>query len=206
MTKLNLKKIVSISVLLTFAFYAISNKFPNLDFWKYSIVSAAIFLILYLLNYLYENYFWNKHWIIKKIFILLGFQEYPNIVGKWEMDYFSSYKYDWENSKYITTGKGNVTIKKIEGGFLYSGKFGESEFKSSSNYFERNKDDRKEWILGYKYTNNPNETNVSETGFVGHCGFSILNFDQEKPKEMTGFYGNDENRKTRGKMVLKKKK
>ncbi len=205
MTKLNLKKIVSVSVLLTFAFYAISNRFPSLYFWKYSIVSAVIFLILYLLNYLYENYLWNKHWIIKKIFILLGFQEYPNIVGKWEIDYCSSYKYDWKNSKYNTTGKGDVAIKKIEGGFLYSGKFGESEFKSSSNYFERNKSDQQEWILGYKYTNNPNETNISDTGFVGHCGFAILNFDQEKPKELTGFYGNDENRKTRGKMILKKK-
>jgi len=206
MTKLNLKKIVSISVLLTFAFYAISNKFPSLDFWKYSIVSVIIFLILYLLNYSYENYFWNKHWIIKKVFILLGFQEYPNIIGKWEMDYFSSYKYDWENSKYNTTGKGDICIKKIEGGFSYSGKFGESEFKSSSNYFEKNKNNQQEWILGYKYINNPNETDISITGFVGHCGFSILNFDQEKPKEMMGFYGNDENRKTRGKMILKKKK
>lgn len=66
------------------------------------------------------------------------------------MDYFSSYKYDWEKSKYITTGKGDILIKKIEGGFLYSGKFGESEFKSSSNYFERNKNNEKEWILGYE--------------------------------------------------------
>lgn len=206
MTKLNLKKIVSISVLLTFAFYAISNRFPGLDFWKYSIVSVLIFLILYFLNFLYENYLWNKHWIIKKIFIFIGFQEYPDIAGKWEMDYFSSYKYDWENSKYNTTGKGNVNIKKIEGGFVYTGKFGESSFKSSSNYFEKNKNNVKEWILGYKYTNNPTETNISNTGFVGHCGFAILNFDQDKHKEMTGFYGNDENRKTRGKIILRKKK
>lgn len=205
MTKLNLKKIVSISVLLTFAFYAVSNKFPELNFWKYSIVSAIIFLILYLLNFLYENFFWNKHWIIKKLFILIGFQEYPNIVGGWEMEYFSSYKYDWDNSKYNTNGKGEIEIKKVEGGFIYSGNFDQSIFKSSSNYFERNQNNRLEWVLGYKYNNGPKETNLSQTGFVGHCGFTILNFDEDKPEEMSGFYGNDENRKTRGKIILKKK-
>ncbi|MDX9778622.1 MAG: hypothetical protein RBT30_00005 [Patescibacteria group bacterium] len=205
MTKLNLKKIVSISVLLTFAFYAVSNKFPELNFWKYSIVSAIIFLILYLLNFLYEKFFWNKHWIIKKLFILIGFQEYPNIVGGWEMEYFSSYKYDWDNSKYNTKGKGEIKIKKVEGGFIYSGNFDQSRFKSSSNYFEKNQNNKLEWILGYKYTNDPKETNLSQTGFVGHCGFTILNFDEDKPEEMSGFYGNDENRKTRGKIILKKK-
>ena len=205
MTKLNLKKIVSISVLLAFAFYTVSNKFPELNFWKYSIVSAIIFFILYFLNYVYEKYLWNKHWIIRNIFILIGFQEYPNIIGKWEMEYSSSYKYDWDNSKYVTKGKGEIIIKKVEGGFVYFGSFDQSKFKSSSNFFERNQNNRLEWILGYKYSNDPKETNLSQTGFVGHCGFTILNFDEDEPKKMLGFYGNDENRKTRGKITLKKK-
>lgn len=204
MTKIDLKKIVSISVLLTFAFYYISNRFPEVNFWKYSIVSVVIFLILYLLNLLYEKCLWNKHWLIKKIFIFIGFQEYPNIVGNWSMDYFSSYKYDWEKSEYTTTGKGAVRIKKIVGGFYYSGEFGESKFRSTSNYFERNLNNENEWTLGYKYINDPNETNISNTGFVGHCGFSMLHFNQGNPEEMIGFYGNDENRKTRGKITLKK--
>lgn len=205
MTKLDLKKIVTFSVLLTFGFYLASQRFPGVDFWKYSIVSFAVFIILYFLSLIYENYLWNSHWTIKKLFILVGFQEYPNISGTWKMQYFSSYKYDWEKSKYITEGRGIVKIKKIYGGFLYTGNFDKSDFKSSSNYFERNENDKNEWTLGYKYTNNPKETDLAQTGFVGHCGFAILNFDSEKQKEINGFYGNDENRKTRGKMTLTKK-
>ena len=205
MTRLDLKKIVSISVLLTFAFYAVSNKFPWLNFWKYSIVSAIIFLILYCLNFIYEKYLWNKHWLIRKLFIFIGFQEYPDITGKWEMEYASSYKYDWENSQYNTKGTGKIEIKKTDGGFIYSGNFDQSKFKSSFNYFEKNQNNKEEWILGYKYTNNPMETDLANTGFVGHCGFAILNFEECKPKEINGFYGNDENRKTRGKIILKKK-
>ena len=205
MTKLDLKKIVTISVLLTFGFYLASQSFPSVNFWKYSIVSFFVFLILYFLNFIYEKYLWNSHWIIKKLFILVGFQEYPDISGTWEMQYFSSYKYDWGKSKYITKGNGIVKIKKIHGGFSYTGNFNKSDFKSSSNYFERNENNKSEWTLGYKYTNDPKETDLAQTGFVGHCGFSILNFDSENPKELSGFYGNDENRKTRGKMALTKK-
>lgn len=204
MTKLNLKNIVYITVLLTFAFYLSSTKFPQLNFWKYSIASFAIFSIIYSLDFIYEKYFWNKHWLIKKIFTLIGFQEYPNISGKWKMKYFSSYKYDWDNSKYKFTGEGDIFIKKIYGGFAYSGKFDQSSFKSSSNYFERNRNNKEEWVLGYKYANCPEETDLHNSGFAGHFGFAMLNFDEEKCNELVGFYGNDENRKTRGKILLRR--
>jgi|GEM_PF-3322244 hypothetical protein len=204
MTKLNLRKIVSISVFLTFAFYALSQKVPDIKFWKYSIISVIIFFILYLLNLLYENFFWNKHIILKKPFLWLGFQDYPNITGDWEMSYYSSYKYDWDGSEYKTKGIGTIKIKKIEGGFSYSGNFNDSSFKSSNNFFEKNKNNKTEWVLGYKYTSKPQETDLANTGFVEHCGFVILNYDKEDINEIQGFYGNDENRKTRGKLILKK--
>lgn len=190
-------------MLLTFGFLFVAKQFPDFPFWKYSFVSFVIFTFLYSLNFLYERYFWNHGWF-KKIFVLIGFQEYPDIVGKWEMEYSSSYKYDWEKSEYKTKGAGDVVIKKIEGGFHYSGHFDKSSFGSSSNYFENNRNNKNEWILGYKYNNNPKETVINDLGFVGHFGFSMLTFDSENPNKMTGFYGNDENRKTRGKIVLKR--
>lgn len=205
MTKLDLKRIVYISVLLTFGFYLVSQQFPWLDFWKYSFVAFGVFIILYALNYVYENYLWNSHFLIRKVFAFLGFQEYPNIIGTWEMTYFSSYKYDWNKSEYKTISKGRITINKIEGGFFYKGNFDKSHFKSTSNYFERNRNNSNEWILGYKYINDPEETDISGTGFVSHCGVAVLNFDNKKPKEIEGFYGNNENRKTRGKIILKRK-
>ena len=205
MTKLNLKKIVSVSVLLTFAFYTISQKIPELNFWKYSLVSFLIFSILYSLNLIYEKYLWKKNIFIKTPFLLLGFQEYPDITGKWRMDYYSSYKYDWDNSKYNTKGTGEIIIKKIEGGYKYSGNFDQSNFKSSSNFFEKNKNNKNEWLFGYKFTNNPKETDLSGTGFAGHNGFVLLNYDLEDKNKIIGFYGNDENRKTRGKIILTKR-
>lgn len=205
MNRLSLKKIVSISVLLTFAFYSVSNKFPQLNFWKYSFVSFAVFLILYCLDFLYEKYLWDKHLIIRKLFTMIGFQEYPNIAGEWKIKYFSSYLYDWKGQKYKTKGIGKINIKKIKGGFQYSGNFSESYFKSSFNNFERNQNNKKEWSMGYKYFNTPKETNLSKTGFVSHSGFVILNFDEEHANQITGFYGTDENRKTRGKLLLTKK-
>ena len=204
MIKLDLQKIVFMSVLLTFAFYYVSNEFLEPLFWQYSVVSMAIFLVLYGLSCLYEKCLWKMPYA-KHIFTLIGFQEYPNIVGRWEMEYFSSYKYDWKALTYHTIGKGYIDIEKIEGGFLYKGKFAESEFKSTSNFFERNKNNKKEWTLGYKYNNAPTNTDTSRMGFVSHYGFLLLEFDQDSHEEMKGFYGNDEDRKTRGKIILKRK-
>ena len=204
MIKLDLKKIVGVLVLLTLAFYYVSNKLLELFFWKYSLVSTAILSVLYGLNCLYEKCVWKIPYA-KRIFTFIGFQAYPNIVGRWEMEYFSSYKYDRKTLTYRTIEKGYIEIKKIEGGFLYKGKFAESEFKSTSNFFERNKNNKKEWVLGYKYINAPTNTDTSKMGFVSHYGFLLLEFDQDSHGEMKGFYGNDENRKTRGKIILKRK-
>ncbi len=204
MTKVNLKNFISITVLLTFAFYFINTKLPEWNFWKYSFVSLVIFLIIYILNFLYEKYLWNKHKYVVKIFTIVGFQKYPNISGEWKMKYNSSYKDDWDKSIYMTKGTGKIKIRKIDGGFLYSGNFDKSKFKSKNNFFENNKNNNEEWILGYRYLNDPKETNIANTGFVGHSGFTILNFDENNPNEITGFYGNDENRKTRGRIILEK--
>ena len=204
MVTLRLKNIVYLTVFITLGFFILRDAFPQFNFLTQGLIALAVFLILSVINYSYENLLWDKKWAKLLFPLFFGLQKYPNIAGVWDMKYYSSYKFDWDNEEYITEGTGEIKIQKVNGGFYYSGKFNESEFYSIYNFFEANKYSKNMWVLGYMYTNDPKETNLSKSGFVSHKGFTILNFNKETPDKMEGFYGNDENRKTRGRLILTK--
>ncbi|MCK4635291.1 MAG: hypothetical protein KAT32_00345 [Candidatus Moranbacteria bacterium] len=208
MAKLNLKKAIILIIILTFVLYYLNEKIilidPKYNIWKYGIVSSIIFLIVYGLHILYEKYLW-KYWVFKKIFIQLGFQEYPKIDGSWTMKCWSSYKFNWDTEEYETKVIGkDIVIKKIINGFSFSGDFDKSGFESTFSFLKQDKNNKKNWMIGYHYKNNPEDPKMIPTGFVEHNGFAVLFFNEDKESVITGFYGNDENRKTRGKIVLNK--
>jgi len=56
--------------------------------------------------------------------------DYPNLNGKWKAEYSSSYKYDTQNDRYITTGSGEIIIKQNYTSIFITGQFSESDSES----------------------------------------------------------------------------
>lgn len=135
---------------------------------------------------------------------LMGCHDFPNLNGSWTISYSSSYKYDYENDKYITTGEGKATIDQTYSKLFVNGIFGESSEFESFSYKLQQKENGK-WFLIYAYRNKPIDIKLKSSPNGGmHEGFCYLEINKNC-KEMKGYYSNDEHRKTRGSIVFKKK-
>ena len=151
--------------------------------------------IIYGLHFAWDRLIWKIKWLNTLICKLVGFYEYPNINGRWKIEYESSYKNG-------TKGFGEATIQQS-----YSTLFIEGVFSGSSDFYSffaqlKQKENGK-WFLVYAYRNKPQITKLTNSLSGGmHEGFTYL--DVESDNKLEGYYANDENRKTRGKLVLTK--
>lgn len=168
--------------------------------FSWGIISLIIFIFFLVWNHIL--------WKIKGFFLpnlcgLAGFHSYPNLSGIWKIEYASSYKYDEKKDEYTTLGKGEAEIKQTYSNLFIKGVFGQSsDFESFISCLKQKENGY--WLLVYGYTNIPVDPKLqSSPGGGTHRGFCYLELNKRGDK-LTGFYSNDEIRKTRGKIVLTK--
>ena len=193
----NYKQFITFIVFFTAGFYWINGiiSIPVLS-------SGLISTIIFLLFLLWDKYLWKvKRFPIPLIGKLMGFYNYPNLSGEWEAIYRSSYKpgYGEENKK---EGKGSIKIKQTYTSIFINGNFGTSKFESFVSKLKQKENGN--WILIYGYRNRPIDEKLLNSKDGGmHEGFCCLEVCETEKLE--GYYTNDENRKTRGKIILTKK-
>lgn len=199
------KKFISFVVFYVLIFSQIDAKIPNN--WgviKPLFSGGMTATIIYLFFLLWSSVLWK----IKKPFViiagnLIGFYDYPNLEGEWKAKYASSYKADAKTGEYKTFGEGVAVITQSYSNITLDIDWGNSS-KSESFLVELRQKENKEWYLVAAYTNIPKDPKLPNSQNGGqHTGFCLLTFD-EKRKQLIGFYANDENRKTRGRLTLKK--
>jgi len=163
-----------------------------------------ISLVIFTLFLAWDHSVWRiKRFFIPKVCNLIGFHNYPDLNGDWKIAYSSSYKYDFKNNVYKTIGDGEAEIKQTYSNIFIKGVFGQSSNFESFIASLKQKENG-DWFLVYGYTNNPldSKLQVSRSGGM-HRGFCYLELNKKNDK-LTGFYSNDEVRKTRGKISLVK--
>lgn len=172
--------------------------------WVLPLVTpSAIVLLSATVFYLYKKFLWRAKFFSFIADKLLGLETVPNIGGKYNVQIWSTW-----NDKVCYTGKVKITQNYKD--IFISGTFDSSGFKTFHTAIFLNENCNtakpKEWSLLYSYSSKPYSTSIGEesTGFVYHDGIVQLCICESDLSSLQGFYGTDENRKTRGKMVLKK--
>ncbi len=194
------QRFIAFIVLFTGGFYWLDGKI-HLPFLSVSTISAVIFGLFLI----WDRALWKvkKYYIARMCSLALGLYDYPNLNGKWKVHYFSSYKYDEKNNKYTVEGDGEVTIDQCYSTLCIEGTFDESSRFESIIANLKQKEGGK-WMLVYAYRNTPTDTAISSSPSGGmHMGFCYLELDLLENK-LEGFYSNDEQRKTRGKIIFKR--
>ena len=193
------KKFITFIVTFSIGLYLLNNLLKN-NLFSISIIS----LIIFLLFLFWDNYLWkiDKLKNIKSLLAkLIGFYNYPNISGNWDVKYSSSYN-PKEDGGYQTFGDGKSSIKQTYSKIFMNIRF-ENESKSENYFTKLEEKPDGSWMLIYYYKNTPlNETLSNSKSGGMHEGFCCLNIVNEN--YMEGYYTNDENRKTRGKMEFYK--
>lgn len=187
---------ITFIVFFTAGFYLLDQK-VSIPFLSASVISLIIFGVFLF----WDKYLWKqKRFFIPQLAKLAGFHNYPNLNGKWKVEYSSSYKYNAENNQYTTTGSGEVNIKQTYSSIFIKGQFSESISESFVATLKQKEDDG--WFLIYGFRNKPNDEKLQNSPSGGmHEGFCYLELENGK---LIGYYTNDENRKTRGRAVLTK--
>lgn len=158
---------------------------------------STISLIIYGLYLAWDKGLWKQKRLSYLLCKLVGFYEYPVLGGKWQINYKSTYN---NGAK----GAGEATIQQSYSSLFLEGNFGENS--SFESFFAQLKQkENGKWFLIYAYHNKPHNTNLTSSLSGGmHEGFAYLNIVNKTKLE--GYYSNDENRKTRGKIVFTKAK
>lgn len=190
------QRFIAFVVFFTAGFYWL-NETVKIPYLSAGLISVVIFLVFVL----WDRWLWKTKWLfIPLLGKLIGFHNYPNISGKWKIEYHSSYNFDSSNSQYTTTGTGEAEIKQTYSSVFISGVFGESSKFESFVAMFKEKENRSCFLI-YGYRNNPIDVKLKHSPSGGmHEGFCYL--EVCKDGKLDGYYTNDENRKTRGKIVL----
>ncbi|GEM_PF-2939986 len=157
---------------------------------------GTVSFIIYGLYYAWDKWLWKEQWLAFLLCKLVGFYEYPVLTGSWQIKYESTFN----NGK---KGSGIATITQSYSTLYIEGDFGNSsDFES---YFARLKQkENGKWFLVYAYRSKARSKTLLNSVSGGmHEGFTYL--DVINNKKLEGYYSNDENRKTRGKLVFTKK-
>lgn len=168
--------------------------------------SGAILILLTGFFFLWDTWLWKvKEYNIAKILsVLVGAYNYPDLNGEWKVKYWSSYFYDESKQTYSRDGVGTITIKQSYTRIYIKGQFGDSSRFESFAQLLKEKENG-DWFLVYGFDNKPVATSLQNSPSGGnHSGFCYL--DISNINLMEGYYTNDENRKTRGKIVMSRKK
>lgn len=154
---------------------------------------GTISLTIYGLYYAWDKLLWKIPWLSLLLCKLVGFYEYPTLEGDWQIKYESTFN----NGK---KGTGIATIQQSYSSLDIDGNFGASS--SFESFFAQLKQkDNGKWFLMYEYRNKPHTPTLTNSLSGGmHEGFTYL--DVVSNNKLEGYYSNDENRKTRGKIVL----
>ena len=187
---------ITFIVFFTAGFYLLDQK-VSIPFLSASVISLIIFGVFLF----WDKFLWKqKQFFIPQLAKLAGLHDYPNLNGKWKAEYSSSYKYDTQNDRYITTGRGEIIIKQSYTSIFITGQFSESD---SENFIATLKQkENGSWFLIYGFRNKPKNEKLQNSPSGGmHEGFCYLDVESDK---LNGYYTNDENRKTRGRMILTK--
>lgn len=157
---------------------------------------STISLIIYGLYIAWDKWLWKQKTLSYFLCKLVGFYEYPVLEGEWQINYESTYNNG-------TRGTGVVNIQQSYSSLFIEGNF--SQNSSFESFFAQLKQkENGKWFLVYAYRNKPHNTNLTNSLSGGmHEGFAYLNVVSKSKLE--GYYSNDENRKTRGKLVFTKK-
>lgn len=153
-------------------------------------------LAIYILYYVWNKWLWKIQWLSYLLCKLVGFYEYPVLNGNWSIKYESTFN----NGK---RGVGDAIIQQSYSSLHIDGSFGTSS--SFESFFAQLKQKESgKWFLVYSYRSKPRTLALINSLSGGmHEGFVYLDiFDKNK---LEGYYSNDENRKTRGKIVLTRK-
>lgn len=173
------------------------------ELFKKPILSLGLIsLVIYGLYFVWDKRLWRykKHYVPQLAAALIGLHNFPDLNGKWSIEYWSSYEYDYDNNRYTQTGTGTADIEQTYSELFVSGRFG--DLSGFASYFSQLKEhENHRWYLVYGYRNNTISTSLQQFPSGGmHDGFCYLEMRDDKTLE--GYYTNDENRKTRGKIVL----
>ena len=166
-----------------------------------SAISIAGCIVLFVS--VWKKYFWKiKSKPVVFLGSLLGFIDYPNIGGKWKVEVESSYAL--VVAAPYTKKKGEATIKqeydKISVTVKFKNEANTNDSKSYSFIAVLKQSEDECWYLIYGYTNNPQSLTLTNSHSGGqHNGFTYLDVEDDLSC-MEGYYCNDENRKTRGKI------
>ncbi len=177
--------------------YGYSLPCPLFSFGTIALVISVLFII-------WDKLVWKLKTIpFPLICSILGFHNFPNLNGEWAITYESSYKYDEKQNRYTTKGKGNAVIEQSYSKLNINGDFGlSSNFESFVSKLQQKENGK--WFLVYAYKNIPGNIQLKSSPNGGaHEGFCYLDINKNC-KEMTGYYSNDEQRKTRGNIKFKK--
>lgn len=158
---------------------------------------GTISLIIYGLFIVWDKLLWKQKLLGSLLSKLAGFYKYPVLEGKWRINYESSFN----NGK---RGTGEATIQQNYSSLFIAGNFGISS--SFESFFSQLKQkENGQWFLVYAYRNKPQDINLMSSPSGGmHEGFTYLEVISKA--KLVGYYANDENRKTRGKLVFTKKR
>ncbi len=178
----------------------------NLNFqnWvKTLITPSTVVSISALIYLLFKKLLWKVKLFSFLFDLLLGLEYIPDISGEYEVEI----KSNWDESIPLN---GNIKVSQNYKDIFVKGKFANSKFETSNAYLflneNKNSSKPKSWNLIYSFESEPNKTSIGEnsTGFVSHKGIVELNICVDNLDCFNGFYGTDENRKTRGTISLKK--
>lgn len=157
---------------------------------------GTISIVIYGLYYIWDKWLWKKQWLSFLLCKLVGFYEYPVLEGEWQINYKSTFN----NGK---KGTGEAVIQQNYSNLCIEGNFGTNSSFESFFVALKQKENGK-WFLVYAYRNKPHTPTLTNSLSGGmHEGFAYL--DVVGKNKLEGYYSNDENRKTRGKIVLTKK-
>lgn len=205
-------RFITFIIFLTAGILGLNSLFPNpTTIYGYTLPSplfslGTIALIISFVFVAWDKLIWKlKLHPFPQLGFLFGFHDYPNLNGKWIISYESSYKYDEQHNRYTTKGEGSANIKQSYSDLYVDGIFGESSgFESFMSKLQRKENGK--WFLVYAYKNIPKDIKLKSSPNGGtHEGFCYLDINKSG-KEMTGYYSNDEQRKTRGSIKFKKAK
>lgn len=157
---------------------------------------GTISLVIYGLYYVWDKWLWKTDGFSYLLCKLVGFYEYPVLEGVWQVMYESTFN----NGK---KGTGEVVIQQNYSTLYIDGNFGTSSTFESFFAQLKQKENGK-WFLVYAYRSKPLKSTLTNSVSGGmHEGFTYL--DIKGKNKLEGYYSNDENRKTRGKIVFTKK-
>lgn len=204
--KFKLIKLVVMFVVLLWFFKEYFEKLQMNIFWleqPFIVVNLAIIsFIIYMLFLLWDNFLWKeKRFFMPLIWKILWFYDYPNLNWTWIWKFNSSYKYDWDKNLYITKWEREIEIIQTYSSLIIKWSFNKSKFSSIFSILrERNN----RWELTYMYENNPTDIALKTAiNWWTHKWFCHLLFD-DNDMTLDWFYSNDESRKTRWSLGLKK--